>query len=276
MVSKVNNFLTKAASIVTVGTAVYGAAKQISGAVGSFASKAGNFPAGGEAGIGGGIAQATMKTSMNRDWRVRLSLPSQMQGSDIISMLTNTGGLVFPYTPSINVIHAANYQPLDIVHSNYPYMAYQNSKIDNISISAEFFIEDSYEARYWVAAVHFLRSLTKMSFGESSNVGSPPPVVKLSGYGDFVFNDVPVVVSSFSLNLPDDVDYIATGLGKADLVQRDYWSDADTSDGISWAPVKSRFEISLLPVYSRKKLKEFSLDKFVNGDYISKDKNGFM
>lgn len=276
MVSKVNNFLTKAASIVTVGTAVYGAAKQISGAVGSFASKAGNFPAGGEAGIGGGIAQATMKTSMNRDWRVRLSLPSQMQGSDIISMLTNTGGLVFPYTPSINVTHAANYQPLDIVHSNYPYMAYQNSKIDNISISAEFFIEDSYEARYWVAAVHFLRSLTKMSFGESSNVGSPPPVVKLSGYGDFVFNDVPVVVSSFSLNLPDDVDYIATGLGKADLVQRDYWSDADTSDGISWAPVKSRFEISLLPVYSRKKLKEFSLDKFVNGDYISKDKNGFM
>jgi hypothetical protein len=276
MVSKVNNFLTKAASIVTVGTAVYGAAKQISGAVGSFSSKAGNFPPGGEAGIGGGIAQAKMKSSLSRDWRVKLSLPAHMEGSDIISMLTKTGGLVFPYTPTININHAANYQPLDIVHSNYPYLAYQNSKVDNLSISANFFVEDSYEARYWVAAVHFLRSLTKMSFGESSNVGSPPAVVKLSGYGDFVFNDVPVVVTSFNLTMPSDVDYIATGLGKADLIERDYWSDADTSDGVSWAPVKSTFDITLLPMYSRKKLKEFSLDKFVNGEYISKDKNGFI
>jgi hypothetical protein len=275
MVSKVNNFLTKAASIVTVGTAVYGAAKQIGGAIGSFSEKAGNFPPGGESSISGGVTQAKMSGSFNRDWRVKLSLPSQMSGSNIISMLTNTNGLVFPYTPAISIAHSANYQPLDIVHSNYPYMAYQNSKVENINITAPFFLEDSYEARYWVAAVHFLRSLTKMSFGESANAGAPPPVVKLSGYGDFVFNDVPVVVNSFNLFLPNDVDYIATGLDKADLVSRDYWSDADSADGISWAPVKSTFEISLLPIYSRQKMKEFNLENFVNGDYI-KEKNGFI
>jgi hypothetical protein len=276
MVSKVNNFLTKATAIVTTATAAVGVAKAVGSAIGKFSSRTGNFPAGGEAGLPSGKAVVSTRSMGEFDWRVKLSLPPTMVDSELFDVLRTTDGLVFPYTPLITIGHTANYQPMDVVHSNYPYLAYQNSKVEIINVSAQFYIEDTYEARYWVAAVHFLRSLTKMSFGTSANLGSPPPVVKLSGYGDFVFNNVPVVVQSFEMTLPDDVDYIATGLGYAGAGS-DFWNDADVSSGISWAPVKSTLNIILYPLYSRKKVNEFNLEDFVNGKYVvGEDKNGFI
>ena len=44
--------------------------------------------------------------------------------------------------------------------------------------------------------------------------GNPPPVILLNGYGDYVFKNIPVVVKSFSIELPQDVNYIATTVGK--------------------------------------------------------------
>jgi len=264
------NILSKAASIVTVGTLAVGAAKAASNIASRIRSR--NIPDGAEGSSGSAVVPAKLNTLGSRDWRVKLSVPAHMQSSPMLSLLNVTNGLVFPYTPSITITHAANYQTLDIVHSNYPYLAYENSKVETINISAKFYVEDSYEARYWVEAVHLLRSLTKMSFGESENVGAPPPLVKLSGYGDFVFNNVPVVVTSFSMTMPDDVDYISTGLALR----------AEDEDGlnpdpkeVSWAPVRSTFEIQVRPMYSRDKIKKFNLRDFVNGQYII-DKNGLI
>ena len=60
-------------------------------------------------------------------------------------------------------------------------------------LSGDFFIQNGVEANYWVGAMHYLRSCTKMFYGgDASEIGAPPPVVKLNGYGDFVFNDVPL------------------------------------------------------------------------------------
>jgi hypothetical protein len=150
-----------------------------------------------------------------KDWRVKLSLPtspSYLGGSILDPLKASGNALIFPFTPQINMTHTANYNILDPIHSNYPFLSYQNSKLEQISITGEFYCETSVDARYWVAAVHYLRSVTKMSFGNTSNAGQPPPVVKLNGYGDFVFKDVPVVVRSFTLDLPKDVDYISTVL----------------------------------------------------------------
>lgn len=278
MVNKVNNFLTKATSILSVGTALAGAARAIGVANTSFSAKAGNFPPGGEPQANGRANAKLGSTLGDLDWRVRLTLPPHFANSEtLFSILQSTGGLVFPYTPLITIIHSANYQPIDVVHNNYQYLSYQNSKVEAITLTAKFYLEDSREARYWVAAVHFLRTLTKMSFGESSNLGAPPPVVKLKGYGDFVFNDVPVVLQSFSMELPDDVDYISTGLGESGS-QEDgaFWLDADVKDGIAWAPVKSQFNLTLQPMYSREKVNKFNLTDFVNGNYVVGNKNGFM
>ena len=148
------------------------------------------------------------------DWRVRLSIPPNFfASSNILGPLKAAGGLVFPYTPTISISHSATYDDVAITHQNYQFMAYQNSKANAISISGAFNVEDQVQAQYWIAAVHFLRSATKMYTGDGDSAGSPPPILSLNGYGDFVFKNVPVVITSFSIDLPADANYISTTMG---------------------------------------------------------------
>lgn len=177
---------------------------------------------------------------------------------------------------------------MEPIHNNYPFLSYQKSSIENISITGDFFVEDSNEARYWIGMVHFLRSVTKMRYGgESLDTGAPPPVLKLNGYGDYVFKNVPVVVKNFTMDLPKDVDYIATGLAQGKYgttggseqsrllaAQEEGFEDAPQT-GVAWAPVKSTITIIVQPLYSRQQVREFSLEKFVKGDYVFNGK-GFI
>jgi hypothetical protein len=201
------------------------------------------------------------------DWRVKLSLPTNnpaYRDSPILKPLVDSGeNLIFPFTPQVNLTHSATYNSLDTTHNNYAFMAYEHSRVEQISITADFYCENSVDAAYWIAATHYLRSVTKMSFGDSADAGQPPPVVRLNGYGSYVFNNVPVVVKSFTMDLPKEVDYISANIGGI----------ADT-DGVvyggqpSYAPVKSTLTIQLMPIYSRTQQREFSLDAFVNGTYL--------
>jgi hypothetical protein len=70
-------------------------------------------------------------------------------------------------------------------------------------------VEDATQGMYWIAAVHYLRSLTKMFTGPDALAGNPPPIILLNGYGNYVFQNVPVVVTSFSCTLPNDCDFIS-------------------------------------------------------------------
>jgi hypothetical protein len=47
-----------------------------------------------------------------------------------------------------------------------------------------------------------------MFYGQDQEAGTPPPMVFLSGLGKYQFNNHSCVVSQFSYNLPNDVDYI--------------------------------------------------------------------
>jgi hypothetical protein len=196
----------------------------------------------------------------NGDWRVKLSLPRNFTASSVIKPLTETSGLVFPYTPTIYITHSANYNQIQPVHSNYPFYAYQNSRVEQFSIVGDFYVETSKEAEYWVAAVHYLRSVTKMAYGNTSNSGSPPPVVRLNGYGDYVFSNVPVIVNSFAVELGQDVDYIKCNIGA----------------GATWVPTRSNIQVTVAPIYSRRAVESFSLDRFVNGGYIGPRGGGFI
>lgn len=233
-------------------------------AVGSIIRKMGAGLSGGsEVPMGQTPSQATFNNG-TKDWRVKLSLPASYANSPILAPLTASGNaLIFPFTPQVNMTHTANYNSLETTHSNYPFLAYERSRVEQISITGDFYCESSVDAQYWVAVVHYLRSVTKMSFGTSSDAGQPPPVVKLNGYGDFVFKDVPVVIKSFTLDLPKEVDYISTGLGSAGS------PGAVASDKIGYAPVKSTLQVVVMPIYSRTQVRKFSLDSFVRGDYIT-------
>lgn len=229
--------------------------------------------------LGGPSSQPSLNNAVaakvkgaDNDWRVRLSLPSTMDKTGILKPLDETNGLVFPYTPTILIQHSANYDAMQPTHSNYPFPAYQNSQIDDIVITGDFFCENAVDAQYWAAALHYLRSITKMAYGQSTNAGAPPPLIFLNGYGDFVFPNVPVIVKTFSVDLPADVDYIKTQAEGPVSVSGGTTSVSGFYEG--WAPVQSQVMITVQPVYSRARTSQFSLDKFVKGDYL--DNGGFI
>lgn len=205
---------------VAAGAALFsGAINQATGAVGRIAGAFGALAGGGGGGGGGG-----------GDWRARI---------------TGFGGdkLIFPYTPTISISGGASYEEVPITHQNYSFFAYQNSKAESINISAPWYNEDAMQGMEWVKAVNFLRKSVKM-FPD----GNPPFICKFDAYGDHVFNAIPVIVRSFTVDLPNGVDYIAAG-----------------SDHV---PIKSNFNVSLQPIYSREEVKGFSLSSIHNGKWV--------
>lgn len=150
------------------------------------------------------------------DWRVRLTIPDNFfSTSPVLKPLKAAGGLVFPYTPTVSISSSASYEDIALTHQNYTMVAYQNSKVNEFQITGAFNVEDELQAQYWVAAVHFLRSATKMYTGDDVGgfQGSPPPILALNGYGDYVFKNVPVIVKSFNIELPADANYISCTVG---------------------------------------------------------------
>ena len=166
--------------------------------------------------------QSTLQTRQNTpaaaDWRVRLRLapnanylykvPAGNGGPGILAPLAATDGVVFPYTPAIETSYQAKYANYDLTHSNYRGYFYQNSSVENITIKGTFTAQDTREAAYLLAVIHFFKSVTKMFYGQDAEAGTPPPLVYLSGFGKYQFNESPCVVTNFGYSLPNDVDYI--------------------------------------------------------------------
>jgi len=213
-----------------------------------------------------------------QDWRVRLTLPPQspfknmlLDYNELLAPLQKSNGVFWPVTPAVIVQNSANYNALAQTHSNYPFQAYQNSQVDTISIVGEFPVQNSEDAKHWIATVKFLRTMSKMAFGKSSYKGSPPPIMHLSGYGDHVYDKVPVVINQFSVELRPGIDYISTnqqsqssraiGVDKFD----NYVLDENKIEDSSWAPTISTISCMVTPVYSRDTVKNFSLKKFADG-----------
>jgi hypothetical protein len=156
------------------------------------------------------------------DWRVRLSLapgsnylyndPNQ-KVTDLLYPLQSTDGVIFPYTPAISVVYAAHYDSSTLTHSNYKIFQYGSSSVDNITITCDFTAQDTAEANYLLAVIHFFKSATKMFYGQDQNPkpGTPPPLCYLSGLGDFQFDAHPLAITGFNYTLPTDVDYIRAG-----------------------------------------------------------------
>jgi len=155
------------------------------------------------------------------DWRARLSLapnsnylynvPKGQAG--ILAPLQGTDGVIFPYTPAISVTYSAGYDASELIHSNYKVYQYKGSSVDTVSITADFTAQDTPEANYLLAVIHFFRSVTKMFYGQDQNPnnGVPPPLCYLSGFGAYTFDAHPLVVTNFTYSTPTEVDYIRAG-----------------------------------------------------------------
>ena len=239
-----------------------------------------------------------------KDWRVRLSLApgaKYLYAGDnpgILQPLINTDGVVFPYTPTISVSYAANYEPVTITHSNYKVFQYTSSSVDSVNITADFTCQDVYEARYLLAVIHFFKSMTKMFYGQDNDPirGTPPPLCYMFGMGGYQFSAHPLAINGFTYNLPQDVDYIQTTAPEipTDTPTSDYLTTlpdvaADRlgtscsvggrppppkfnnvpKDITTWVPTKIQLAISCVPIMSRNQTSNyFSLNDYGSGHLV--------
>ena len=163
----------------------------------------------------------TTSSQQKKDWRAKLSLAPKANylykvpkgQAGILNALQETDGVIFPYTPAISVTYTAGYDASDLVHSNYKVYQYKGSSVDLVSITADFTAQDTTEANYLLAVIHFFRSVTKMFYGqdENPNNGVPPPLCYLTGFGAYTYDAHPLVVTNFTYATPTDVDYIRAG-----------------------------------------------------------------
>lgn len=200
----------------------------------------------------------------DNDTRVRLSLSPNSgkilykdDSNRLQQPLVDTNGILFPYTPTISVSHSAQYTGAHPAHSNYVQHSYNASAVDTISIDGYFTANNADEARYVFAVLQFLRSSYKMFFGSDGQRGTPPPVLRLSGYGPFNYNSVPVVVTNFTEIMAADRDYIEVPLATS--------PDAATKTMI---PTYMNMTIQLSPIYSKNQIGNFGLNRFARGDLI--------
>lgn len=279
-------------------------------------------------GTGGSLAGSVDKTRSSgvngvqkndrqkSDWRVRLELANNAdylyniaKEGDLLYPLKSTNGVIFPYTPQIQMSYRANYDSVDLVHTNYRQHFYKNSSVDDISISADFTAQDTSEALYMLAVIHFFRSVTKMFYGQDGRngpvAGTPPPLCYISGLGQFQFNEHPLLITNFSYSLPNDVDYIRAGsttqyagvnlsaytdkekgftgsyipgldrlrgskLKKGGITGQPAFQALSNSEA-TYVPTKLQIQLSALPVVTRNNTATvFSLENYATGALLQK------
>ncbi len=254
--------------------------------------------------------QLKSRRQINKDWRVMLRVSEKLspfmaerlyyilgeggykntavgksnQTNGLLRTLTETGGVVFPYTPSINYSQTVDYQEVNLNHTNLQIKSYSNTPPPNITLTGKFTANNTEEARYLAAVIHFFRTVVKSDFGLKSYKlaqkdtnerdlsrgvpGSPPPILYLSGFGDLMNNETPVLIGSYSFDLPDDKDYIEVTLDGNNM--GNIAQGGKTFDTIStWVPTEMSINLNLLvqmPIerYQR----EFNLHKFKTGQML--------
>lgn len=208
--------------------------------------------------------------------------------SGILQPLRTTNGLVWPYQPTITWDQGLTYGQQDLVHSNQEFLTYTRSNAAKFTVAGKFTCQSQTQGLYALAAIHFVRTVTKMNFGDSDpNAGTPPPVLIFNAYGNMMFNNLPVVVTAFTVGLPDDVDYVpidVTAYSQSNNSQVSVTPalnfDPNTSyDNLTspsslnldsnkkyvWLPAVFDISISLTVQNTPSKLRSFNLDSFRTG-----------
>lgn len=213
--------------------------------------------------------------SENFDWRARLrpknagknaiyGLAGDGTGRSLLAPLAEAGGLVWQYTPQIFLSAMVNYNVQELVGSNYPINSYVSSTPPSFPVTADFTASNISEARYLLGVIHFLKAVTKAHFGDASIVsgafGTPPPTLLFEYLGDHGFNKVPVVVRNYSVQYPDDVDYVPVQTGE--------------EGEVTFVPTMTTITIDMLVNYTPHKVrKQFNIDTLRSGKGL---KDGFV
>ena len=205
----------------------------------------------------------------------------------ILQPLRSTNGMVFPYQPTITYQQDVQYQAIELIHTNQDFYTYSRTPALKLTVDGEFSIQNQKEGIYALACIHFMRTVTKMWFGGATGAsqalaGTPPPVLLFDGFGQYMFNALPVIVTQFSVSLPKDVDYVpvygdSTTISSApsalqisqDLAAMNN-QNIKSSSGYAWLPALFTIQMQLTVQNTPKRLRSFDLDQFRSGELIKK------
>jgi len=192
---------------------------------------------------------------------------------NILQPLWKTGGVMFPYTPMIQVQHAnVNYGQFDLAHTNYDYFAYQKTSSPTATVTGVFGAHTQEEAEYMMAVIHFFRTVTKSNFGASDpNKGTPPPKLAFSAYGDAMFNRTPVYVRTVAFGLDQDVDYVPVRQSVSTAVRPGSDPTLDQMLANSYVPLVLNIFVDIMVAPNPSALRdEFNLEEFRKGGLLNK------
>lgn len=200
---------------------------------------------------------------------------------NLLGILYRTRGIIFPYTPDVQFGKSASYDPFHFTHSNYPYHQYAKSAPTEIQITAPFTAQTNEEGHYLAAALRFLSASSMMEFGKLAKsrevAGTPPPVLRFNYLGDYMFSNVPVIITNFSYMLEKDVDYVGIqlppGIG-ADITNgatAGNISKGQVSGPSTYVPTRLILTVQLQVQQNPKRVREeFDLAAFKQGQLVKK------
>jgi len=196
--------------------------------------------------------------------------------SNILQPLWKTQGVMFPYTPMIQVQHATvNYGQYDLAHTNYDYFAYQRTSSPTATVTGVFGAHTQEEAEYLMAVIHFFRVVTKSNFGiQDVNKGTPPPKLAFSAYGDAMFNRTPVYIRTVAFGLDQDVDYVPVRHFSNRYDQRQVATGSEELDSMlknSYVPLVLNIFVDIVVAPNPSAIRdEFNLEEFRKGKLLNK------
>jgi hypothetical protein len=122
-------------------------------------------------------------------------------------------------------------------------------------------VQNQREGRYALAAIHFLRTASKSYFGETdakgNNAGMPPPVLVFSGYGNFMFNSLRVILTNHTMTFDETIDTIPiniAGIGSSSV------------GGQIRLPAMFNISVELVVIQTPTRMRNvFSFDDFASG-----------
>jgi hypothetical protein len=211
------------------------------------------------------VLSSSAELAKSYDWRARLRPKKggenqfysnkDMQGLEsLLEPIKASKGLVWKHTPNIYMAASVEYNTQSLYGSNYGINTFQNATPPVLPVTGVFTANDVDDARYLLAVMTFLKVCTKAYYGDQAvrqgNYGTPPPVLLFEYLGDHGFNKVPVIVTSYTMDLPDTVDYVPV----------------QVNGTVTYVPTMTTISISLLPSYTPHKLRRtFNLDRLASG-----------
>jgi hypothetical protein len=206
-------------------------------------------------------------------------------GTGLINPLRATNGMIWPYQPTITYSQDVSYTTIDLTHTNQEMYAFNRSNAVKLTIDGPFSVQNQTEGVYAMACIHFLQTVTKMYFGQmdsqSGKAGTPPPILLFDAYGDYMFNQLPVIVTNFSVTLPNDIDYVPIDTTYLQNGQRPSMTSTLTSvlqqsssyianqSGSVWLPSMFNISVGITVQNTPSVLKNsFSLDAFRSGQLL--------